>query len=835
MKTQCFDISGMSCAACSARVDKTVSSLNGINTVNVNLLKNNMTVEYDESVLGSDDIIRAVEKSGYGASLPAKADSLKKGIVNTASDDAKKLLFRVIISAVFTEILSYISMGGMWGLPMPAFLTGTDNLGILAFTEFLLTLPVIAVNNKYFTKGISSLFHAAPNMDTLIALGSGASLLFGIYGIYGMLYGYSLSSLETVHNFGHSLYFESAGMILTLVTLGKLMEARAKSKTTDAVAGLMELAPKTAILIDENGEREIPSSEINPGDILAVKAGCAIPADGVIVEGSALVDESFLTGESIPIEKSVGDKVTGASAISSGYIKMKAERIGEDTALSQIIRLVDSATSSKAPVARLADKIAGIFVPTVAVISIITAAIWLILGFGADHAFKAAISVLVISCPCALGLATPTAIMVGTGRASKDGILIKSAEALETAHKIDTIVMDKTGTLTTGTPIVTDIIPIGITEEKLLTLACSIEKLFEHPLSKAIMSKASERNIVPVEMTNPNQIYGEGISALYLNKKIKALNIKSLPEDTDKSVLIQAEKLSDEGKTPMFFYYDNKLIGMIAAADPLKDSAADAVKRLKKMDIDVIMLTGDNKRTAEAIAKEAGIESVISGVVPEQKEKEISRLRSEGRCVGMVGDGINDAPALVSADIGIAIGAGTDIAIDAADIILMKSELYDVVNTILLSRKVMRIIKQNLFWAFFYNVIGIPIAAGALYSIGIMLNPMIGAAAMSCSSVCVVSNALRLRGFRSEYPSSSEKTINESEENAMKKTVTLNIEGMMCQHCVAHVKKALEGVNGVSEVNVSLENKNAVFTLADNADLSLAVKAVTDEGYKVVE
>ena len=835
MKTQCFDISGMSCAACSARVDKCVSALNGISSVNVNLLKNNMTVEYDEAVLGSEDIISAVEKSGYGASLPAEKDTRAKAVKNTASDEAGKLLTRLIISAVFTVLLSYISMGGMWGLPLPAFLKGNDSLGIIAFTEFLLTLPVIAVNHKFFTKGISSLLHAAPNMDTLIALGSGSSLIFGIYGIYGMLYGYSVSSPETVMSFGHSLYFESAGMILTLVTLGKLMEARAKSKTTDAVAGLMELAPKTAVLIDKNGEREIPASEIMPGDILAVKAGCSVPADGIITEGNASVDESFLTGESIPVEKTVGDRVTGASTVSAGYIRMKAERVGQDTALSQIIKLVDLATSSKAPVARLADKIAGIFVPAAAGIAIVTAAVWLILGFGADHAFKAAVSVLVISCPCALGLATPTAIMVGTGRASKDGILIKSAEALETAHKLDTIVMDKTGTLTAGTPVVTDIIPVGITEKELLKLASSLERLFEHPLAKAVISKAEEKGIEPVEMTEPHQSYGKGISALYKGKKIMSLNLKSLPETADREVLERAERLSDEGKTPMFFYYDDKLIGMIAAADPLKSDSAEAVGRLRKMGIEVIMLTGDNQRTAEAIAREAGIDRVISGVVPEQKETEIKRLKAEGRCVGMVGDGINDAPALVSADVGIAIGAGTDIAIDAADIILMKSGLYDVVNTVLLSRRVMRTIKQNLFWAFLYNAIGIPVAAGALYGLGIMLNPMIGAAAMSCSSVCVVSNALRLRAFKSEHPSQPEIKQIESEEKIMEKTVTLNIEGMMCQHCVAHVKKALEGVEGITDVNVSLENKNAVFTLAEGTELSAAVKAVTDEGYTVIE
>ena len=837
MKTQCFDIQGMSCAACSAKVDKSVSSLDGIKTVNVNLLKNNMLVEYDESIIGNEDIISAVQKTGYGASVPENEKSVKTDLNRNIKDETKSIFRRVIISAVFTVILSYISMGGMFSLPLPPFLTGTENLGILAFTEFLLTLPVIAVNYKYYKNGFSTLMHLSPNMDTLIALGSGASILFGIYAIYGILYGYSVSSHEIIHSFGHSLYFESAGMILTLVTLGKLMEARAKRKTTDAITGLMDMSPKSALLCDENGEREISASEIKVGDVLIVKTGCAIPTDGVIISGNASIDESFITGESIPAEKSTGDKVTGASIIRSGYIKMKAERVGEDTTLSQIIKLVDLATSSKANVSRLADKIAGIFVPTVTAIAIITAVVWLLLGFSADHAFKTAISVLVISCPCALGLATPTAIMVGTGRASSDGILIRSAEALETAHKINTIVMDKTGTLTTGSPVVTDIIPNGITEKEFLRYAYSLEKLFDHPLSKAITNKAGEQNIKSLDILSPVQIYGEGISALYDGKTIKAVNLKTAVSKLSDSEIKKAEKLSDDGKTPMFFFLEEKLLGIIAVAAPLKSSAKQAVSELKSMGIDVIMLTGDNERTAHAVAKNAGIDTVISGVVPEQKEKEISRLKSSGKCVAMVGDGINDAPALVSADVGIAIGAGTDIAIDSADIILMKSDLYDVVNTILLSRRTMRIIKQNLFWAFFYNTIGIPIAAGVLYGVGIMLNPMIGAAAMSCSSVCVVSNALRLRRFRMKHSQSGDNIINknESEDKIMEKTVTLKIEGMMCQHCVAHVKKALEGVDGVSEANVSLENKNAVVKVSENTDVSALIKAVTDEGYTAAE
>lgn len=826
----------MSCAACSARVEKCVGALDGVGSVSVNLLKNSMSVEYDENVLSDEDIIRAVEEGGYGASPQTAAGAQKSASAKKEDSAPKEMLTRLIVSAVFSVILMYIAMGWMWGLPMPPFLSGAENSGLLALTELMLVLPVMAVNSAYYKRGISSLLHGAPNMDSLIAVGSGASFLFSVYTIYIIIYELSHGMPDMAAERAGMLYFDSAGMILTLITLGKYFEARAKKKTTDAIYKLMDLSPKTAAVLRDGKEIEIPASELRVGDIIIVRSGCGVPADGVITEGSASIDESAVTGESIPAEKAAGDKVTGGTVCSSGYFTMKAERVGADTVLSQIIRLVDDATTSKAPVAKIADKVSGVFVPIVMGIALVTAVIWLLLGAGVQSAFTAAVSVLVISCPCALGLATPTAIMVGTGKASSGGILIKSAEALEVAGKVDTVVLDKTGTVTEGVPQVRDIIPLGgATEKELLETAYSLERFSSHPLAGAVVRCAEERGITAIPVENFSQTDGIGVSGTIGGQPVTAGNMRSIGKE-DKQAQETAKRLSDEGSTPMFFTKGGKLLGIISAADAIKPTSPEAVSELKALGMRVILLTGDNERTAAAIAKTAGIDEVIAGVLPTEKEEKISALIGEGRSVAMVGDGINDAPALARADVGIAIGAGTDIAMDSADIVLMKSDLYDVVNAVRLSRATMRNIRQNLFWAFFYNSIGIPVAAGALSGLGIVLSPMIGAAAMSFSSVCVVTNALRLRRFRFAAPKADKLSVKadttistEKEVNKMEKTV-LNVEGMMCQHCVAHVKKALEGVEGVTEAVVDLDSKTAEVT--GNADRDALVAAVKEAGYE---
>lgn len=831
---QCYDITGMSCAACSARVEKAVSGLDGVREVSVNLLKNSMTVDYDEKNLNNSGIISAVEAAGYGARIHDAPGSVPT--VNSSKqskDESKNTLKRLIISAAFTLVLSWLAMGHMLGLPVPHFFEGNENRGILAFTELLLTLPVMAVNSGYYKKGLRSLFHGAPDMDSLIAVGSGASLVYGIYTIYAMLVRYAAGDVAGAASAGGHLYFESVGMILTLITLGKFLEARAKRKTTDAVRSLMDLSPKTAVIVKNGEEMTIPVSEVAVGDVLVVRAGGSVPVDGVIIDGNASIDESAITGESIPVEKVPGDKVTGATVSRSGYFRMRAEKVGADTALSQIIRLVDEATSSKAPVAKLADKVSGVFVPVVMGIAAVTAIIWLILGAGAEKAFTAAVSVLVISCPCALGLATPTAIMVGTGRGAANGILIKSAQALENAHRVDTVLLDKTGTVTLGQPEVTDILTFGeITRNELLSVACSLESRSEHPLAKAIIRAGEVNSVAISDMTDFIQTEGAGISGKIDGSVLTAGNRKTVTDCLDDDHKKISDRLSDEGKTPIFFTKNGSLIGIIAVADKPKPTSAAAIHELEDIGIRVMMLTGDNERTANAVGKAAGIDTVIAGMLPQDKEKLLRKLHDEGKITAMVGDGINDAPALVRADVGIAIGAGTDIAIDSADIVLMKSDLFDVVNTIRLSRAVMRNIRQNLFWAFFYNSIGIPIAAGALSGIGIMLNPMIGAAAMSFSSVCVVTNALRLRRFRMKQPENAD-NIEGSEnggENKMTE-IALSIDGMMCQHCVAHVKKALEGVDGVQSASVDLDSKSAVVTSdSDNSDALIA--AVKEAGYE---
>lgn len=758
MKKEQFDITGMTCSACSSRVEKSVSKLSGMSEVSVNLLKNSMVVNYDDAALNTNDIVNAVVKAGYGAipkSNEVKQTKANNAAVSTAQLEQQQMKRRLIISMIFTVPLFYVSMGHMFNWPLPGFLLGMDNSISFAFTQFLLLLPVIFVNFKYFKHGYKTLFSGAPNMDSLIALGSSAATIYGIYAIYKIGIGLGHGDMDMVHQFSMDLYFESAGMILALITLGKYFEARAKGRTSEAIEKLMDLAPKMAV-VERNGfEQQIPVEEVQTGDIVIVKAGEAIPVDGVIREGSASIDESALTGESVPADKKAGDSVIGATINKSGYFKMQVTKVGEETALAQIIKLVDDATSSKAPIAKLADKISGVFVPVVIAIALIAIIAWLLMGFGFEFALSVGISILVISCPCALGLATPTAIMVGTGKGAENGILIKSAESLETAHSIDTVVLDKTGTVTQGKPEVTDIMTApGVSEEELLSMAASMEKLSEHPLGEAIVAKALKLNIALKSVTDFVQIPGQGIVGVMNKETCYAGNKKMLAEKGVKfeGFDLKGNAFADQGKTPLYFVKNSKILGIIAVADVVKPTSRQAISELAQQGIDVIMLTGDNEKTAEAIRKQVGISRVISEVLPQDKEKEIRNLQGKGKKVAMVGDGINDAPALVRADVGIAIGAGTDIAMESADIVLMKSDLLDVATAIRLSKAVIRNIRQNLFWAFFYNVIGIPVAAGIFYlSWGLKLNPMIGAAAMSLSSLCVVSNALRLKFFKPHF------------------------------------------------------------------------------------
>lgn len=863
MKKEVYDITGMSCAACSARIEKGISGMEGMEQCSVNLLKNSMTVSYDESRLNSDGIIHMVEDIGYGAAVRSAgrtrqeaSGAQRPGASDAAAEQTRLMKKRLIISMIFTVPLFYISMGHMAGWPLPKALTGMENIMVFAFTQFLLVLPVLAAGGHYFKNGFQNLWRRSPNMDSLIALGSGAAFGYGIYAIYKIAWGYGHGDMGLVHKFGMDLYFESSAMILTLITLGKFMEARAKSKTSEAITKLMDLAPKTARLLRDGKETEISAEEVQGGDILIVRDGDTIPVDGKIREGFASVDESAITGESLPVEKQTGDRVTGGTINKTGYFQMEATAVGENTTLARIIQLVDDATSSKAPIAKLADKVSGVFVPVVIVIAIVAATVWLAAGQGVETALSIAISVLVISCPCALGLATPTAIMVGTGRGAANGILIKSAEALEITHSIDTVVLDKTGTVTQGKPVVTDVLPAASEEEalsarqELLRTAASLEKLSSHPLADAILNRAEQEGIAPEAVSDYKMIPGQGISGQMNGETCLAGNQKLMEaESVDLSAVegIQ-ERLADEGKTPLYFARAGKLLGMIAAADVVKPTSREAIARLREMGMDVIMLTGDNARTAEAIRKQIGVETVIADVLPQDKEEKVRELQQQGRKVAMVGDGINDAPALARADVGIAIGAGTDIAIESADIVLMKSDLMDVPSAVSLSRAVMRNIKQNLFWAFFYNAIGIPVAAGILYpAFGILLNPMIGAAAMSFSSVSVVSNALRLRFFTPKWKHEAgtpetemretQNHIKEAQkdietgkgEAVMKKTV--KIEGMMCQHCVKAATKALEAVEGVTGVTVSLEEKQAV--VEGTASEEALRAAVADAGYEV--
>lgn len=748
MKKQLLDITGMSCSACSSRIEKVVNRMQGVEQMSVNLLKNNAHVTFDESVVDEKAIIARIEKLGFGARVHAANVAAPVPQQDTAAQEMEEMRQRLIGSLLFAGLVFYQHMGRMWGWPLPSFILGQENELINALLQMLWCIPVLFIDRKYFIHGVRNLLSGAPNMDSLIAVGSGASFIYGLYSVFGMAYAFGHNRLDLLPGFADALYFEASAVILALVTVGKFMEARAKSHTSDAIKALMNLTPKTALVERHGLQGEIPVEEVVTGDVLIVKSGASVPVDGKIIEGSAALDESALTGESLPVDKTIGDKVIGGTINRSGYFKMEATAIGADTALAKIIALVDEATSSKAPIAKLADKVSGYFVPAVIGIAVLAAVVWLALGASWHFALTIAISVLVISCPCALGLATPTAIMVGTGRGAKSGILIKSATALETAHKIDTVILDKTGTITAGKPVVTDILPIKITENELLAFAAGLEKLSEHPLGEAIVAAAEAKQLVLPEAGNYKQIPGQGVTAELAGAECAAGNLKLLEAlNVDVSSLMERyDKLAAQGKTPLYFVRAGELLGCIAVADTVKPTSREAIGKLQAMGLRVLMVTGDNQATAEAIRAQVGVDEAVAQVLPQDKEAVIRKLQQEGNIVAMVGDGINDAPALARADIGIAIGAGTDIAIEAADMVLIKSDLLDVAKAICLSRSVMTNIKENLFWAFIYNAVGIPFAAGVFYTaFGWLLNPLIAAAAMSCSSVSVVTNALRLR------------------------------------------------------------------------------------------
>ena len=840
---QKFDVTGMSCSACSAHVEKAVSRVPGVDQVQVNLLQNSMVVEYEDEATDAAAIIHAVEDAGYGASVKDAHEPAKKAendLQKRTAEEAKKMKHRLGWSIVFLIVLMYISMGHMLGWPLPSILLGHENMMIFALTQLFLTLPIMYLNRKYYENGFKSLFHGAPNMDTLVAMGSTAAFVYSVSRLYVMGYAMGRGETDMAHMAAMNLYFESAAMILTLVTIGKYMESRSKNRTSDAITKLVDLAPKTALVVRNGRETEIPADQVQVGETVIVKPGQGIPVDGVILEGTGTVDESAITGESIPVEKKVGDRVTGATVNRAGYFQMKADRIGEDTTLSQIIRLVEEAGGSKAPIAKLADKVSGIFVPVVITIAVITIIVWLLSGATFSFALASGIAVLVISCPCALGLATPTAIMVGTGRGAEQGILIKSGESLETAHLVDTVVLDKTGTITEGHPAVAAVrMAPGVTEAELLGLAASLEKASEHPLAEAIVRYAEEAGVEVSQATEFAAEAGQGVSGMVSGRKVLAGNQKMM--DAQKITLdgmdAEAGKLSEEGRTVLYIAVDQKLLGMIAVADPVKKTSAEAIREMEQMGLDVVMLTGDHEKTARAIQKQLGISRVIAQVLPQDKEREVRRLQEEGHKVAMVGDGINDAPALARADVGIAIGAGTDVAIESADIVLMKSDLLDAVTAVQLSRAVIRNIKENLFWAFCYNAIGIPLAAGVFYPLlNWQLSPMFGSAAMSFSSVFVVCNALRLKGFQPGFRKKrGGKTTAVSAEKkkgelTMKKTI--KIEGMMCSHCTGRVDKALNALDGVT-ATVSLEDKAAYVTVDGAVTDEELKKAVVDAGYEV--
>lgn len=878
-----FDVTGMTCSACSSHVEKSVSKLTGVENVSVNLLTNSMQVEFDENKLDTAGIIKAVEDAGYGAAVKdehaksgtktsGQSDSQENSGLSAVEQNVKNMKKRLIVSLIFWIPLMYVSMGHMiyqWlNIPMPPFtmnfLHGNENAITYAFTQFLLLLPILIANQKYFKNGFKTLWHRSPNMDSLIAIGAGAAILYGIFAIYRIGYAMGHGDIMVVHQYAHDLYFESAGTILTLITIGKYLETKSKGKTSEAITKLLNLAPKTVTVVRDGVEQVVDAADVGKGEIFLVKPGESVAVDGIVLEGKSSFDESAITGESIPVPKQEGDAIVSASMNKSGLIRAKATKVGEDTTIAQIIRLVEEASSSKAPIAKMADKIAGVFVPTVITIALITGVIWLISGATFEFAMSTAIAVLVISCPCALGLATPVAIMVGTGKGAENGILIKSGDALETAHQIDTVVLDKTGTITQGKPVVTDIIcAAGKNADKtqLLQIAGSLEKGSEHPLAEAIVNYCVTNNISLEKVTDFNALFGKGIEGTVSGTHYYAGNEKMMEE---KGISLSAEQknqireLAKQGRTPLLFADEKQFLGIVAVADVVKPTSKEAVQKFRDYGIHVIMLTGDNEVTAQAIKEQVGIDEVIAGVLPTQKEEKISALKQAGHKVAMIGDGVNDAPALASADVGIAIGAGTDVAIESADIVLMKNDLLDAVGAVKLSKAVIRNIKENLFWAFFYNSIGIPLAAGVLYPLfQIKLNPMFGAAAMSLSSVCVVSNALRLRWVKlhdakktqsephqdvaastiadinqhNALDNNIKSTNNDKGESTM--TTTISIEGMMCAHCQAHVEKALKEVAGVTEVTVSLENKNAVVT--GDASVEALKQAVVDAGYEVTD
>lgn len=829
-----YNVTGMSCASCVARVEKAVNKVDGVTSCSVNLLTNSMSVDGD---VKSSDVISAVEKAGYGASL--KGNSSKENKTNDEplkDTETPKLKKRLFSSLVFLLLLMYISMGHMmWGFPLPSILA--NNHIAMGLIQLLLTGIIMVINQKFFVSGFKALIHRSPNMDTLVALGAGASFIYSVYALFAMTNAQVNNDMSLVMKYMDEFYFESAGMILTLITLGKMLESYSKGKTTNAIKGLMNLAPKKATILVDNVEKVVPIEEVKIGDIFVVKPGENIPVDGVVIEGESAVNESALTGESIPVDKTVGDNVSGATVNQSGFIKCKATKVGEDTTLSQIIKMVSDASATKAPIAKVADKVSGVFVPIVISIAVVTIIVWLLCGATFGNALVRGISVLVISCPCALGLATPVAIMVGNGVGAKNGILFKNATSLETTGKVSYVLLDKTGTITNGTPVVTDIIPSeNYTLDDLLSYASSLESKSEHPLAKAVVQKAIDSNIKTLDTTDFKSLTGNGVSAKINGKTIVGGSVKHISSiaNIDENIIKQADDLATKGKTPLLFVMDNQLLGIIAVADVVKSDSPKAIKELQNMGIKVVMVTGDNEKTAQAIAKESGVDEVIAGVLPDGKEKVVTQYKEKGM-VAMVGDGINDAPALTRADIGIAIGAGTDVAIDSADIVLMKSKLTDVSGAIRLSRGTLRNIHENLFWAFIYNVIGIPLAAGVWIPIfGWTLSPMFGAAAMSLSSFCVVTNALRLNflNIRSSKRDRKIKNItNKKEKNTM--TTTLKINGMMCPHCEATVKTALESIDGVTSAEVSHESGTAVVTLSKEVNEDVLKKAVVDKGYTV--
>ena len=834
-----YNVTGMSCAACSARVEKAVSKVPGVTSCAVSLLTNSMGVEGGAS---SAAIISAVQEAGYGASLKGAgnaAPSASDAEAQLEDHETPKLKRRLIWSLGFLIVLMYFSMGHMmWGWPLPAFYDG--NHVAMGLTQLLLTVIIMVINQRFFISGYKSLWHRAPNMDTLVALGATAAFVYSTYALFAMTDAQVKGDSAAVMDYMMDFYFESAAMILTLITVGKMLEARSKGKTTDALKGLMKLAPKTATVIRDGAEAVIPVEQVRKDDVFAVRPGESIPVDGVVLEGSSAVNEAAITGESIPADKAPGDTVTAATVNQSGYLKCRATRVGEDTTLSQIIRMVSDAAATKAPIAKIADKVSGVFVPTVISIAAITTVVWLLLGQGVGFALARGISVLVISCPCALGLATPVAIMVGSGLGAKNGILFKTAASLEETGRIEIVALDKTGTITSGEPAVTDIIPAeGVSEAEFVTLAASLEQKSEHPLAGAVMQYAESRKIAPQEVTDFRALPGNGLTAVYGGRTLYGGSCAfiggklAVPDDMQ----AKAAALSEAGKTPLMFCDGDRLLGIIAVADIIKPDSPQAVRELQNMGIQVVMLTGDNERTAKAIGAQAGVDHVIAGVLPDGKERVIRRLMEQGK-VAMVGDGINDAPALTRANIGIAIGAGTDVAIDAADVVLMKSRLSDVPAAIRLSRATLRNIHENLFWAFFYNTIGIPIAAGVFVSLGLTLNPMLGAAAMSLSSFCVVSNALRLNLFKLHDASRDHKRKNhikgiKKETTEMEKT--MKITGMMCSHCEATVKKTLEAIPEVAEAKVSHEAGTAVVTLSALVDDAVLKNAVEAKDYTVTE